>query len=113
MVILKNFYCCLVKLFLRVSNIDINFILYFNMQKEKNWYIILLSVRKTINKNTYPHSNITNSTFITSKVIAYCYISMPINIKIQNAIDFLKKKIIKSFNKNIFLSNGISYIRKF
>lgn len=50
-----------------------------------------------------------NSTPIINKVIAYYYKITSIKAQIQGAINFLDKKVIKNFNKDIFWSNCISH----
>lgn len=43
-----------------------------------------------------------SSIFITNKVIIYYQKTMFIKTRIQNAYNFLEKKVIKSYNKDFF-----------
>lgn len=48
-----------------------------------------------------------------NKVIAYYYKRLLIKVKIQDVFDFLKKKKIKDFNKEIFWLNNIFYVTNY
>lgn len=69
----------------------------------------LVFTRKTVNNNTHPYSNISSSTPITNKVIAYYHKTTPIKARIQDAINFLDKKGIKGLNEDVFWSNSVCH----
>lgn len=43
-------------------------------------------------------------------MIAYCYKIPPTKARIQDAIDFFDKKLIKKYDKDVFWLNSVSHI---
>ena len=86
----------------RISDINISFVLYLDTQKQKKYYSPLVPIRKIINKNAYLHLNMGCSIPITNEIIVYYHKAIRIKARIEDVIDFLKKKKSRALIKTFF-----------